>query len=707
MTSKIFTFKIAALSFITSSILLNAQITQPCGQEHVLSNWFSNHSEMRPKYEESVKRIKESIKLNKNSNQDKILSEPITIPVVFHILHLGGSENISDEQIYDQIRILNRDYQKQNEDTTNVVTAFQNNIANVGFKFVLAKIDPDGRCTNGIVRHLTSKTFWNADSIDHFRYTWPPDKYLNFYIVKSINIAPAYTFLPGTGIPDYADAIVCESRLVGSIGTASTANSRVLTHEVGHWFGLPHIWGISNAPGVACGDDFVEDTPDTKGFVSCNINNSKICDPNIEENVQNYMDYSPCKLMFTNGQAAYMKKTIELGLNKRNRLVSESNLKSTGVKEELSCLIKANFMSSYTSICKDESITFYNNSESGDNVNDLSWNIQGGIPSFSKDSIIIVRFPDTGIFEIKLIVSGIQNIDSISKFIRVFDGNNGKKTPQMYSFEDGIIPSDFIRFQDQASDVRWEVLPSIGAENTNHCVFLNHASGTYPDQRAYLETPFYDLSQNNKPRMSFYYAYAKKYSNQADSFRMEYTLDCGKTWNIFLGLHNTQIMASLTGGVTSTAFYPTSAQQWRKLILMNTFESIFKNQASVKFRFLFKSDPKVAGSNNLFIDEINITDESVTSAKEIFDERVVSIYPNPSSSEVYLEMIHFGPKAYPIELGNLTSQHVEVIHPEFISGSKSRYLINKNSHLSPGIYYVKIRTEKQTEIIRKIVILEK
>ncbi|MBK7243774.1 MAG: hypothetical protein IPH98_07930 [Saprospiraceae bacterium] len=37
-------------------------------------------------------------------------------------------------------------------------------------------------------------------------------------------------------------------------------------------------------------------------------------------------------------------------------------------------------------------------------------------------------------------------------------------------------------------------------------------------------------------------------------------------------------MASLTGGVTSTAFYPTSAQQWRKLILMNTFESIFKTR---------------------------------------------------------------------------------------------------------------------------------
>lgn len=116
--------------------------------------------------------------------------------MVFHILHLGGPENISDEQIYDQVRILNRDYQKLNADTAQVVSAFKDKIANVGFKFVLAGIDPEGNCTNGITRHFTSKTFWNADSLQDFTYTWPPEKYLNFYIVKSINIAPAYTFYP-------------------------------------------------------------------------------------------------------------------------------------------------------------------------------------------------------------------------------------------------------------------------------------------------------------------------------------------------------------------------------------------------------------------------------------------------------------------------------------------------------------------------------
>ena len=57
----------------------------------------------------------------------------------------------------------------------------------------------------------------------------------------------------------------------------------------GHWFGLPHTWGVTNAPGVACGDDFVDDTPITKGYTSCNLNNTRICDPNITENIQNYM----------------------------------------------------------------------------------------------------------------------------------------------------------------------------------------------------------------------------------------------------------------------------------------------------------------------------------------------------------------------------------------------------------------------------------
>src|SRR5688572_27346052 len=48
-----------------------------------------------------------------------------TIPVVFHILHNGGTENISDAQVADALSILNRDYRRLNADADNVQTPFQ------------------------------------------------------------------------------------------------------------------------------------------------------------------------------------------------------------------------------------------------------------------------------------------------------------------------------------------------------------------------------------------------------------------------------------------------------------------------------------------------------------------------------------------------------------------------------------------------------
>ncbi|MBK8723642.1 MAG: hypothetical protein IPL95_15720 [Saprospiraceae bacterium] len=314
------------------------------------------------------------------------------IPVVFHILHLGGTENISDAQIIDQIRILNRDYQKKNNDTTMVISDYKNNIADIGFEFELASIDPFGKCTNGIIRYFSEKTNWDANDLDYFIYTWPPEKYLNIYVVKSINIAPAYTFLPGTSIPQNADAIVCQSNLVGSIGTATIANSRVLTHEVGHWFGIPHIWGVTNAPGVACGDDFVDDTPITKGFTVCSPINAKVCNSNISENWQNYMDYTPCKLMFTNGQKDFMHNTILSGINFRNILVSDSNLVSTGLLGNVNCQPKASFSSSKNVICKGESAKFINTSQAGKMVVKSFGNLTEVIQVLRKIQLLIFNF---------------------------------------------------------------------------------------------------------------------------------------------------------------------------------------------------------------------------------------------------------------------------------------------------------------------------
>ena len=44
-----------------------------------------------------------------------------TIPVVFHIIHQYGEENISDAQVINQVAILNRDYRLKNDDTVDIV----------------------------------------------------------------------------------------------------------------------------------------------------------------------------------------------------------------------------------------------------------------------------------------------------------------------------------------------------------------------------------------------------------------------------------------------------------------------------------------------------------------------------------------------------------------------------------------------------------
>ena len=159
------------------------------------------------------------------------------IPVVFHIIHDNGQENISDAQARDAIRVLNDDFNKLNPDTATVVPAFAGNIADVGIEFRLAQLDPNGNCTKGINRILSDLTYDGDQSMKNL-IQWPRDKYLNVWVCAEAQGAAGYTFLPGTVNSNFAatwDGIVLKHNYTGSIGTSNSTRSRTLTHEVGHW----------------------------------------------------------------------------------------------------------------------------------------------------------------------------------------------------------------------------------------------------------------------------------------------------------------------------------------------------------------------------------------------------------------------------------------------------------------------------------------
>ncbi|MDX9751152.1 MAG: M43 family zinc metalloprotease, partial [Flavobacteriales bacterium] len=210
--------------------------------------------------------------------------EEITIPLVFHVLHLKGIENITTAQIVNQVALLNRDFATLNADTSLVIDAFQDRIGRSKIQFALATKDKFGNCTNGIDRIETVQTLYGGSFSKANQ--WPRNKYMNIWVARSLmepGVA-AYALYPGSteGLAQLFDGIMSRHNYVGNTGTASGSDGRTITHEMGHSLNLSHVWGDTNDPGIACGDDGVPDTPLTLGHSGgCptgNVGGSARCD---------------------------------------------------------------------------------------------------------------------------------------------------------------------------------------------------------------------------------------------------------------------------------------------------------------------------------------------------------------------------------------------------------------------------------------------
>lgn len=270
-------------------------------------------------FEAWINPLIENAKLNKSQN-----GGIITIPVVVHVIHAGEAygvaPNITDAQVQSQITVMNNDYRKAANTpgyNTNPVGA------DVMIQFALAKVDPNGNPTSGINRVNLCYTSWTQAAINSFvkpRTIWDPTKYMNMWSVKfggtSSNLLGYAQFPSNSGLPGLntsggaatTDGVVANYATFGSSdyddGTfelgAPYDKGRTMTHEVGHFLGLRHIWGDAT-----CGDDFCADTPTAHtANYSCNTTIASCTTPNVFEMVQNYMDYTndTCMNIFTVNQ---------------------------------------------------------------------------------------------------------------------------------------------------------------------------------------------------------------------------------------------------------------------------------------------------------------------------------------------------------------------------------------------------------------------
>lgn len=658
-----------------------------CGSTEAMNKIFIANPELKKAFLEreaiSALQDQQAFATGYSNNVGKQLLPIYTIPVVFHIIHQGGTENISDAQVFDAMRILDEDFRMLNSTAANTVTAFQSDAADCEIEFRLAQKDPNGICTNGIDRILSTETTVGDDGSK--LNPWPRSKYLNIWVVKAMSSGAAgYAYLPGSAFPS-VDGIIILSTYIGSIGTGTPTRSHALTHEIGHFLNLLHPWGNTNDPGVDCsGSDNVTDTPPTEGWTSCNLAGAT-CGSALD-NVQNFMEYAYCPTMYTAGQKTRMRNALTSSTGQRSSLWTSSNLSATGVSLA-AVLCKADFQSNNlaNTVCQGNSLTFTDLSWNGVPTS-WNWTFPGGTPATSTDSVPVIQYNTPGVYDVGLTVTNGSGSVTTSKtsFVTV-NSTTATYSNTFYSegFEGTSIPNTDWNIRNQTPGGNtWVTTTSAAATGSKSVMITNTStSDTYIDE---LISPSINMTAITvSHNLTFKVAFAQKASTSADKLQVYVSTNCGLNWT----LRYTKSGAALsTGGIQSSTFTPNASQWTEHLVSL----SGYSGQTNLYIMFRFTSN----GGNNVFIDDINLggansIDDGLANTIDF------NVYPNPVEENSIISFNILNKQKVELKIYDILGREVSSLFNGYLSPGDHQYSIAEKSDLSPGVYVVTLCVDRQ------------
>ncbi len=417
-------------------------------------------------------------------------AQVLTIPVVFHILHLGEAvgegTNISDEQVLSCIENLNHRFRGDVEalsELTDEYDEYELSLVKDGkIEFCMAARGPDNTPTDGINRYDCSDLTYNGEfyaedgisqgtgfdsgvSDSHIKnlFHWPVDKYFNCYVVSEINGndggngIQGYSYLgsSGLGINGYIYGPVCLYNVTGTTGTLKFGRelNSTWTHEIGHALDLFHTFSnqgsdpCSETNGCTQGDQ-VPDTPPT------NANNTGCVTGDCPDAMlENYMDYTPewCKTAFTQGQIERMRDEIYTGLP---YLISTDNVSCQSPNSKDVGITSVSVPSDWCLETLDFNVKINNfGGESAENVTLLVNGISYEVPTINSGEYVIIPFTD---FELG---DGVIECEVVYELDEFLDNNTLTQVVEIteQNWLEVIISPDV-----WSNEIDWEVIDEFG-----------------------------------------------------------------------------------------------------------------------------------------------------------------------------------------------------------------------------------------------------
>ena len=269
------------------------------------------------------------------------------VPVVFHVIHKNGMENISITQLNDALRVLNEDFRKKAG--TNGGSSTDPLATDMEVEFRLAQLDPNGQLTNGVNRIYNLGTDDARDTQKSLSY-WDAKKYFNIWVVNAIRNSSGNPLSMVLGYAQFptqinsntnTDGVMCRSDQMGLIETSNISQAgRTLTHEAGHWLALYHPFqgGCTGGTSGSClnfGDQVCDTPPVSTATTGCPSNRNSCTNdsPDKPDLVKNFMDYADgnCMNMYTNGQKTRVNNAFPLW---RSQIISTANLSAAGLNAD-------------------------------------------------------------------------------------------------------------------------------------------------------------------------------------------------------------------------------------------------------------------------------------------------------------------------------------------------------------------------------------